>query len=58
MRWMYILLMLIVVSGCSTWPEQGKGGWAEEYHLTMRQIAKPGMHQHRCTLQTSMNIFK
>ena len=32
MRWMYILLMLIVVSGCSTWPEQGKGGWAEEYH--------------------------
>lgn len=32
MRWMYVMLILALASGCSTWPEQGKGGWAEEYH--------------------------
>jgi outer membrane protein OmpA-like peptidoglycan-associated protein len=26
------MLILALASGCSTWPEQGKGGWAEEYH--------------------------
>ena len=31
MRWIVILLITFC-SGCSTWPEQGKGGWAENYH--------------------------
>lgn len=32
MKWIYLMLALMFFSGCSTWPEQGKGGWAEEYH--------------------------
>ncbi len=27
-----LILFLILISGCSSWPEEGQGGWAEKYH--------------------------
>ena len=28
----FCAIILLVMSGCASWPEEGKGGWAEEYH--------------------------
>ena len=29
---MPITCLLVACTGCTTWPEEGRGGWAETYH--------------------------
>jgi outer membrane protein OmpA-like peptidoglycan-associated protein len=32
MKRLFIIIIVSIISGCVSYPEEGKGGWAEEYH--------------------------
>lgn len=40
-----ILLLTMMLAGCSTWPDEGKGGWAEKYNQATQEIELDWYHQ-------------